>query len=65
MASPSLFRLPGWVGVWAIVATILVLMDSLYVLGIFYKAQKVIPAPIMTLWTMYGETVSSYARLVF
>lgn len=55
VASP--FRLPGWVTVWCTVASILVLFDSLYVLGIFYKAQQLIPSPILTLWTMYGETV--------
>jgi len=52
---------PDWVWWWMLIASIVVAIDSLYVLGIYYKATEFIPSAIKSTWAMYGETDKQYA----
>lgn len=48
--------LPAWVRGWFIVASILVGMDCLYVLGVEYELKERVPGFILKLWGWYGES---------
>ena len=61
-AAAASHALPAWVSQWFLVASIVVLIDSVYVLGIWTGAARFVPAPIMKLWAMYGEVRRREAR---
>jgi hypothetical protein len=48
--------LPSWVRCWFILASILVGLDCLYVLGTEYKHTQFVPQVILHLWGWYGES---------
>ena len=53
-------RLPQWAVVWFVVSSVIVCIDSLYVLGIHYRAREWIPNIVVYGWSMYGETDHLY-----
>lgn len=53
-------QLPRWIVVWFIVASVVVCIDSLYVLGIHYNARALIPSVVQYGWSAYGETDMLY-----
>ncbi len=58
MAVPTL---SPWISYWLVVATILVSIDCIYVLGIAFGLSKYVPNVVLSLWGWYGETDSQYS----
>lgn len=54
--------LPSWVTTWIVIATLLVSIDSVYIIGISLGLSKYIPAAIMKTWGWYGESDTQYSH---
>lgn len=54
-------RIPFWVNIWLLIASILVSIDSLYVIGIGFNLKQFIPKIILKLWSWYGESDIQYS----
>lgn len=54
--------LPSWIYYWAAIASVLVSIDSIYVIGLYYGAKDRIPAVILSLWSWYGESDIQYSE---
>jgi hypothetical protein len=61
--SSSPATLPGWVWLWSLVASFLVCMDCLYVLGSHFGLINYVPSVVLSLWTWYGESDSQYSAV--
>jgi hypothetical protein len=55
------FKIPFWVNIWLLIASILVSFDSLYVIGIGFNLKQFIPEIILKLWSWYGESDVQYS----
>ena len=55
-------NLPSWVSYWILIASILVSMDCIYVLGVSWELKKYLPSVILKLWGWYGESDSQYSE---
>jgi hypothetical protein len=55
-------KLPSWITTWILIASILVGLDCLYVVGLTCKLDRFIPNIILSLWSWYGESDSQYSQ---
>jgi hypothetical protein len=60
-AKSTLSSLPSWVRVWLFIASFLVTLDCLYILGTTYKLTNYVPKILVELWGWYGESDKQYA----
>ena len=56
-------HLPNWVQWWAVIASVLVTLDCLYVFKVAYGSyfKQLLPSFINDLWTWYGESDVQYS----
>ena len=53
--------LPPWITYWLLIASFLVSIDCIYVLGVAFGLSNYVPSVILSLWGWYGETDSQYS----
>lgn len=53
--------IPNWVSYWLLIASILVSINSLYVIGVGFHLKSYIPSIILSLWSWYGESDIQYS----
>jgi hypothetical protein len=62
MKTNSHTTLPTWVTYWTLIASFLVSIDCLYVIGVYYGLQRYLPSAVLSLWGWYGESDSQYSE---